>query len=63
MAALQLLSGRCQTDLEQFVAVVGVTHVVQRAGSAEEVAQALVWLLSEDSSYTTGAVIDVTGGR
>ncbi len=36
---------------------------MQRAGSAEEVAQAIVWLLSEDSSYTTGAVIDVTGGR
>ena len=36
---------------------------MQRAGSAEEVAQAIVWLLSEDSSYTTGAVLDVTGGR
>ena len=36
---------------------------MQRAGTAEEVAQAIVWLLSEDSSYTTGAVIDVTGGR
>lgn len=36
---------------------------VQRAGTAEEVAQAIVWLLSEGSSYTTGAVIDVTGGR
>jgi len=36
---------------------------MQRAGSAEEVAQAIVWLMSEASSYTTGAVIDVTGGR
>jgi NAD(P)-dependent dehydrogenase (short-subunit alcohol dehydrogenase family) len=36
---------------------------MQRAGSAEEVAQAIVWLLSDESSYTTGAVIDVTGGR
>jgi NAD(P)-dependent dehydrogenase (short-subunit alcohol dehydrogenase family) len=36
---------------------------MQRAGSAEEVAQAIVWLLSEDSSYTTGAMLDVTGGR
>ncbi len=36
---------------------------MQRAGSAEEVAQAIVWLLSDDSSYSTGAVIDVTGGR
>ncbi|MEP7056735.1 MAG: SDR family oxidoreductase [Caldimonas sp.] len=36
---------------------------MQRAGSAEEVAEAIVWLLSDASSYTTGAVIDVTGGR
>ena len=36
---------------------------MQRAGSAEEVAQAIVWLLSQDSSYTTGSVVDVTGGR
>ena len=36
---------------------------MQRAGSAEEVAQAIVWLLGDESSYTTGAVIDVTGGR
>ena len=36
---------------------------MQRAGSAEEVAQAVAWLLSDASSYTTGAVIDVTGGR
>jgi len=36
---------------------------MQRAGSAEEVAQAILWLLSDASSYTTGAVIEVTGGR
>jgi NAD(P)-dependent dehydrogenase (short-subunit alcohol dehydrogenase family) len=36
---------------------------MQRAGSAEEVAEAIVWLMSEASSYTTGSVIDVTGGR
>jgi NAD(P)-dependent dehydrogenase (short-subunit alcohol dehydrogenase family) len=36
---------------------------MQRSGSAEEVAQAIVWLLSRDSSYTTGSVVDVTGGR
>lgn len=36
---------------------------MQRAGSAEEVAQAIVWLLSAQASYTTGAVLDVTGGR
>jgi NAD(P)-dependent dehydrogenase (short-subunit alcohol dehydrogenase family) len=36
---------------------------MQRAGTAEEVAAAIVWLLSDEASYTTGSVIDVTGGR
>jgi NAD(P)-dependent dehydrogenase (short-subunit alcohol dehydrogenase family) len=36
---------------------------MQRAGSSEEVAQAIVWLLSDEASYTTGAVLDVSGGR
>ena len=36
---------------------------MQRAGSAQEVAQAIMWLLSEQSSYTTGACLDVAGGR
>jgi NAD(P)-dependent dehydrogenase (short-subunit alcohol dehydrogenase family) len=36
---------------------------MQRAGTAEEVAQAVVWLLSEQASYTTGSVLDVAGGR
>jgi NAD(P)-dependent dehydrogenase (short-subunit alcohol dehydrogenase family) len=36
---------------------------MQRGGTAEEVANAIVWLLSDDASYTTGAFIDVTGGK
>ncbi len=36
---------------------------MQRTGSAEEVAAAIVWLLSDEASYTTGALLDVTGGR
>ena len=36
---------------------------MQRAGTAREVAQAVVWLLSDASSYTTGSIVDVTGGR
>ena len=36
---------------------------MQRAGSAEEVAESIVWLMGESSSYTTGALLDVTGGR
>ena len=39
-------------------------HVpLQRAGTAAEVAEAIVWLLGEKSSYTTGSIIDVAGGR
>lgn len=34
-----------------------------RTGSAEEVANAVVWLLSDEASYMTGSTIDVTGGR
>ncbi len=36
---------------------------MQRAGSTLEVAQAIVWLLSDASSYCTGTFIDVAGGR
>ncbi|MBC7955253.1 MAG: SDR family oxidoreductase [Cytophagales bacterium] len=36
---------------------------MQRAGTAAEIAQAIVWLLSDAASYTTGAIIDVAGGR
>jgi NAD(P)-dependent dehydrogenase (short-subunit alcohol dehydrogenase family) len=36
---------------------------MQRAGTAQEVAAAIVWLLSDEASYTTGAVVDVAGGR
>lgn len=36
---------------------------MQRVGSALEVAQAILWLLSEQSGYTTGALLDVAGGR
>lgn len=36
---------------------------MQRAGSTLEVAQAIVWLLSAQASYTTGSLLDVTGGR
>lgn len=36
---------------------------MQRPGTAQEVAQAIVWLMSGAASYTTGTTIDVTGGR
>ena len=36
---------------------------MQRPGTADEVAAAIVWLLSTEASYTTGAILDVGGGR
>ena len=36
---------------------------MKRGGEAEEVARAILWLLSDESSYCTGAFIDVSGGR
>ena len=36
---------------------------MQRPGTAQEVAQAIVWLMGHEASYTTGTLIDVTGGR
>lgn len=36
---------------------------MQRAGSADEIAAAIVWLLSDEASYATGAIVDVSGGR
>ena len=42
-----------------------VKHSVpmKRGGTADEVAQAVLWLMSGNASYTTGAFIDVSGGR
>jgi NAD(P)-dependent dehydrogenase (short-subunit alcohol dehydrogenase family) len=42
---------------------IGATAPLQRPGEAEEVARAIVWLLSDEASYLTGALVDVTGGR
>jgi NAD(P)-dependent dehydrogenase (short-subunit alcohol dehydrogenase family) len=36
---------------------------MQRPGTADEVAQAIVWLLGEQSSYSTGGIIESAGGR
>ena len=36
---------------------------LRRAGTADEVGEAILWLLSERSSYTTGSILEVTGGR
>lgn len=36
---------------------------MQRGGQPEEVANAILWLISEEASYITGTIVDVSGGR
>ena len=36
---------------------------MQRPGTAQEVAQAILWLMGLEASYTTGILLDVAGGR
>jgi NAD(P)-dependent dehydrogenase (short-subunit alcohol dehydrogenase family) len=45
------------------VQVLGPTVPAGRAGTADEVAEAVLWLLSPAASYITGAVVPVSGGR
>lgn len=42
---------------------IGATTPLGRPGRAQEIAEAIVWLLSDAASYTTGAILDVAGGR
>ena len=55
---IQAMSG--QPDRMQRIAP---TIPMGRPGTADEVAEAIVWLLSDEASYVSGAVLDVTGGR
>jgi NAD(P)-dependent dehydrogenase (short-subunit alcohol dehydrogenase family) len=42
-----------------------LAHMVpmKRVGTAEEIANAIVWLISDEASYVTSAILDVSGGR
>jgi NAD(P)-dependent dehydrogenase (short-subunit alcohol dehydrogenase family) len=61
--------GLIATDIHDASGVVGRLErlapsiPVGRAGTAEEVAEAVLFLLSEAASYTTGAVLKISGGR
>ena len=39
------------------------TVPMRRVGNAEEIANAIVWLMSDEASYVTSAILDVSGGR
>jgi NAD(P)-dependent dehydrogenase (short-subunit alcohol dehydrogenase family) len=42
-----------------------LSHMVpmKRVGTAHEIANAIIWLMSDDASYVTSAILDVSGGR
>jgi NAD(P)-dependent dehydrogenase (short-subunit alcohol dehydrogenase family) len=42
---------------------IGAVAPLGRPGEAEEVARAILWLASDESSYMSGALVDVSGGR
>jgi NAD(P)-dependent dehydrogenase (short-subunit alcohol dehydrogenase family) len=42
---------------------IGATAPLGRPGDPEEVARAILWLLSDEASYLSGAIVDVSGGR
>ena len=44
-------------------AELGPSAPIGRAGTAEEVAEVIIWLLSDASSFVTGTTVDVAGGR
>ena len=45
------------------VAAIAPTIPMQRGGQPGEVAEAILWLLSDEASYVTGSFLEVTGGR
>jgi NAD(P)-dependent dehydrogenase (short-subunit alcohol dehydrogenase family) len=42
---------------------IGAAAPLGRPGEAEEVARAILWLASDEASYLSGALVDVSGGR
>ncbi len=58
--------GFIETDIHQIpnkLETVKSIIPMKRVGQPIEIAKAVVWLLSDDASYTTGAIIDIAGGK
>jgi NAD(P)-dependent dehydrogenase (short-subunit alcohol dehydrogenase family) len=61
--------GVIETDIHQSTGIADRAKILTaqipagRPGTADEVAEAIVWLLSENASYVTGTTINVSGGR
>jgi NAD(P)-dependent dehydrogenase (short-subunit alcohol dehydrogenase family) len=51
------------TGIESRIARFGPSTPIGRGGTAEEVAEAAIWLLSDKASYVTGTLFNVSGGR
>jgi NAD(P)-dependent dehydrogenase (short-subunit alcohol dehydrogenase family) len=58
-AMIDRFAGGDERVLQQFAE----NEPIGRLGTSEEVAEAVVWLCSDSSSFVTGAVLSVDGGR
>lgn len=54
---------QADTGIPERIARFGASVPIGRAGTAEEVAEAALWLLSDKAAYVTGTVFNVSGGR
>lgn len=69
LRVMALAPGLIETDIHEKggepgrAARLGALTPMGRAGTADEIAQAVLWLMSDEASYVTGSTFDVSGGR